>query len=295
MNSMTGYGRAQGNVAGRQITIEVRCHNHRFKDVRVKLPRGWMALEVPTEKLIRNWLGRGRAECSVRSASGSSSIGIPRLDQNCAGEYLRTYQELADLVKEQTGESQTIPLSLVAQAEGVVVFGEGLGDQDSGWSQLEELLQVALGEAARMRLAEGQELAREFDLRLSEIEKLHQEIQKMIPQESESLRERTSERIQTLSGQVEVSQERLAQEMAILSERMDVTEEVTRLESHVVQFRKLMTRKEPVGRELDFLLQEMNREVNTLSSKMHSPVIVTRAVALKAEIEKVREQIQNVE
>lgn len=295
MNSMTGYGRAQGIVAGRQITVEVRCYNHRFKDVRVKLPRGWMALEVPTENLIRSWLGRGKAECSVRSASGAAGVGVPSLDQECARDYLRVYKQLADIVRDETGELQNPPLELLARSEGVVALGEVLEDRDSSRKQLEAIIREALNQAGQMRTSEGAQLAREIGQRLDEIEKLHGEVKQMIPGEQAALKERTTERIRNLAGQVEVSEERLAQEMAILSERMDVTEELTRLESHLGQFRKLMNRAEPVGRELDFLLQEMNREVNTLSSKIHSAAVVTRGVSLKAEIEKVREQIQNVE
>jgi uncharacterized protein (TIGR00255 family) len=170
-----------------------------------------------------------------------------------------------------------------------------LEDHQACWQQLEVIIREALNQAGQMRLAEGAQLAKEIGLRLDEIERLHKEVEQMIPGEQTALKERTAERIRNLAGQVEVSEERLAQEMAILSERMDVTEELTRLENHLGQFRKLMNRAEPVGRELDFLLQEMNREVNTLSSKIHSAAVVTRGVSLKAEIEKVREQIQNVE
>lgn len=291
MKSMTGYGRADGTVAGREVTVEVRCYNHRFKDVRVKLPRGWTALEVPVENLARGWMGRGRVECMVRAASGAPGVGKPQLDMKCAREYLQAYQELA----QQMSSGEEPSLTLVARSEGVVVFREDLEDADKAWEELETLIDRALLAADQMRLSEGRELAKEIDLRLSEMDRIRKDIEAEVPGEQKAIAERMAERVRALAGKVEVSEERLAQEVAVLSERMDVTEELARLDSHVAQFGKLIQKDEPVGRELDFLLQEMNREANTLSSKIHSAPVVALAVSLKAEIEKIREQIQNVE
>jgi len=288
---MTGYGRADGTVAGREVTVEVRCYNHRFKDVRVKLPRGWTALEVPVENLARGWMGRGRVECMVRAASGAPGVGKPQLDVACAREYLQAYKDLA----KEMGSGEEPSLTLVARSEGVVIFREDLEDADKAWEELETLIDRALLAADQMRLTEGRELAREIDQRLAEMDRIRKEIEAEIPAEQQAIAERTAERVRTLAGKVEVSGDRLAQEVAVLSERMDVTEELARLDSHVVQFGKLIQKDEPVGRELDFLLQEMNREANTLSAKIHSAPVVALAVSLKAEIEKVREQIQNVE
>lgn len=288
---MTGYGRADGTVAGREVTVEVRCYNHRFKDVRVKLPRGWTALEVPVENLARGWMGRGRVECMVRAASGAPGLGKPQLDAVCAQEYLQAYKELA----KKMGSGEEPSLTLVARSEGVVVFREDLEDADKAWEELETLIDRALLAADQMRLTEGRELAKEIDLRLTELARIRKDIEAEVPKEQQAISERTAERVRALAGKVEVSEERLAQEVAVLSERMDVTEELARLDSHVVQFGKLIQKDEPVGRELDFLLQEMNREANTLSAKIHSAPVVALAVSLKAEIEKIREQIQNVE
>jgi len=291
LKSMTGYGRADGTVAGREVTVEVRCYNHRFKDVRVKLPRGWTALEVPVENLARGWMGRGRVECMVRAASGAPGLGKPQLDAVCAQEYLQAYKELA----KKMGSGEEPSLTLVARSEGVVVFREDLEDADKAWEELETLIDRALLAADQMRLTEGRELAKEIDLRLTELARIRKDIEAEVPKEQQAISERTAERVRALAGKVEVSEERLAQEVAVLSERMDVTEELARLDSHVVQFGKLIQKDEPVGRELDFLLQEMNREANTLSAKIHSAPVVALAVSLKAEIEKIREQIQNVE
>jgi uncharacterized protein (TIGR00255 family) len=218
-------------------------------------------------------------------------VGKPQLDMKCAREYLQAYQELA----KHMSSSEEPSLTLVARSEGVVVFREDLEDADKAWEELETLIDRALLAADQMRLSEGRELAKEIDLRLSEVERIHKEIEAEVPGEQQAIAERMSERVRALAGKVEVSEERLAQEVAVLSERMDVTEELARLDSHVSQFGKLIQKNEPVGRELDFLLQEMNREANTLSAKIHSAAVVALAVSLKAEIEKIREQIQNVE
>jgi len=285
MKSMTGYGRAQGRVAGRDVTVEVRCYNHRYKDIKLRLAHGWTALEVQAEKLIRAWLGRGRVECQVRSASGSAGLGRPELNMEAAGEYMELFGSLAGEVERQTGVAQKPSLEMLARAEGVVVLDEALADPEAAWTE----------QAQQMRRAEGERLAEEMKKRLDGVAELAAEIRRLLPAENEALFERMSERVKTLAGQMEVTPERLAQEVAILADRMDVTEELDRMNSHLDQFVKLMSRPDPVGRELDFLLQELNREVNTLSSKTRSTEVVSLAVTLKAEIEKIREQIQNVE
>jgi uncharacterized protein (TIGR00255 family) len=295
VKSMTGYGRAQGVVAGRDVTVEVRCYNHRFKDVRLRLARGWLALEVKAETHIRSWLGRGRAECSVRSATGSPNLGKPTLDIDNALEYLRLYRELAKEMWKETGTEEAPGLSLVSRSEGVMVFGTALDNVDTAWSELEALLQVALNGADQMRKAEGEILKVDIEKRLSNIETVLENVAEVIPRENSALAGRIVERVKALAGQVEVSEERLAQEIAVLSERMDVAEELARLQSHISQFKKLIQKEIPVGRELDFLLQEMNREINTLSSKMQSGEVISLAVNLKAEVEKIREQVQNAE
>jgi uncharacterized protein (TIGR00255 family) len=295
MKSMTGYGRAQGTVAQHTVTVEVRCTNHRYKDLRLHFPRGWMALEVPAENLIRAWVGRGRVECALRSGSGASTIGSPQIDWDNAQEYIRLYRQLAQHMEKELGHADPLRLDLIARSEGVVVFGEGLSDLEAAWGALKTLMEAALKDCDRMRTNEGTELWRELEKRLASIQALMVRLHEVIPEEGRELYQRTTERVRQLAGQTEVTEERLVQEIAVMAERMDVTEELTRLESHLNQCRNLLKRSEPIGREFDFLLQEMNREANTLCSKMHSAEIMRLGVSLKAEIEKMREQVQNVE
>ena len=288
---MTGYGRAEGPVAGRAYLVEVRCLNHRYTDVRLSLPRQWLELEVEIDRRVRERIGRGRVECSVRACGGGGEQGVPVLDAVRARQFLEAYTKLAELL----GTKQPPVFKLVARADGVVSYQPEAVDLTLVRSDLGRLVDEALAAADGMRLTEGAALRQVIDGHLNAIGDLVDHIQAAIPAEQQALHERTTERVRALAADAEVKQERLEQELAILAERADVTEELARLLSHLEQFGDLMERDGPIGRELDFLLQEMNREVNTLCSKFHSAPVVRQAVAGKAELEKLREQIQNIE
>jgi uncharacterized protein (TIGR00255 family) len=291
---MTGYGRATGVALGQSITVEVRCYNHRFKDIRLKLPKGWLSLEVPTENRIRDWMGRGRVECFVRSSTGGGLLGKPVLNPAIAQEYVRLYRELG-VSGGQKNPAFEPTLELLAHSEGVIEFVEAVADTEQAWQEWMPILDEALRTAEQMRVEEGSKLAEEIGLRLRATERLLTELRGEVPAEIRLLQTRTEERIRTLAAQVEFTEDRLIQELAVLGERMDVTEELARMDSHLAQFRDFCNQSEPVGRELDFLLQEMNREINTIASKVRSAHIVRATVDLKAEVERIREQIQNIE
>lgn len=293
---MTGYGRATGVALGQSITVEVRCYNHRFKDIRLKLPKGWLSLEVPTENRIRDWMGRGRVECFVRSSTGGGLVGKPVLNPSIAQEYLNLYRELA--VTHAAGRESALfepTLDLLARSEGVIEFVEAVADTEQAWREWSPILGEALRTAEAMRQEEGRKLAEEIGLRLRATEQLLEQLRAAVPEEIRLLKERTEERIRAVTAQVELTEDRLIQELAVLGERMDVTEELARMDSHLAQFRDFCSKSEPVGRELDFLLQEMNREINTIASKVRSAHVVRATVDLKAEVERIREQIQNIE
>lgn len=291
MKSMTGYGRAEGAVAERAHVVEIRCLNHRFTDVRLSLPRQWLELEVEVDRRIRERIGRGRVECTVRACGAGVDAGVPALDEERVRQFQQAYQRLAELL----GTDEKPSLSLLARADGVVTYRPESVDLDRVRGDLLALLDEALAAADGMRLAEGGALQEVVDGHLSTIEALVAQIQAAIPTEQQALQERTAERVRAMAAETEVSPERLEQELAVMAERADVTEELARLGSHLEQFHSLLERVGPIGRELDFLLQEMNREVNTLCSKFHSAPVVRQAVAGKAELEKLREQIQNLE
>jgi uncharacterized protein (TIGR00255 family) len=290
MKSMTGFGRAAGSVVGLEIAVELRTLNHRYRDLRLFVPRSWMALEVPIEAFLRQRIERGRVECVVRFGRGGSA-GEPQLDIERARKYLAIYRMLAA----EVGASAPPDLAWVLGIEGVVVAQDAPEDFGQAQADLERLLAVAFGALDRMREEEGRKLRAELAQRLARVEALGAELRQSLPGEHQALAARTAERIRALAGEADVSEERLAMELAVLAERSDVTEELVRFRSHLDQFARLLDQSGAVGRELDFLLQELNREVNTLSAKIRSAVLAQIGLALKSELEKMREQVQNVE
>ncbi len=291
MKSMTGYGRAEGMVAGKPFAIEIRCLNHRYRDVRLSLPRGWLALEVDVERRIRQCIGRGRVECSVRPTGAGNESGMPVLDEQRALAHAAVYRRLAALLDLPDAP----PLELLAQGEGVIAYRSEETAPEAIRADLLPLLDEALAAADAMRCSEGERLGACVVEHLRALDEHAGRIERVLPQELSALQQRTAQRIRALAADCEVASERLDQELAVLAERADVSEELDRLRSHRAQFSALLERAGPIGRELDFLVQEMNREVNTLCAKFHSADVVRTAVAAKAELEKLREQIQNLE
>jgi uncharacterized protein (TIGR00255 family) len=290
MKSMTGFGRAVGLVVGMDMTVELRSLNHRYRDLRLLVPHNWLALEVPIEAFLRQRIERGRVECVVRFGKGETQ-GEPRLDMTRARQYLSIYQTLAT----EVGFSGPPDPAWLLAAEGVVTVQNLPDDFGQAQADLEKLLSAAFGALDRMREGEGAKVRDELLKRLVNVEDIAAQLHQALPVESQALAARTAERIRALAGEADVSEERLAVELAVLAERTDVTEELMRFQSHREQFAKLLDQSGAVGRELDFLLQELNREVNTLSAKIRSAPLVRLAVALKSELEKMREQVQNVE
>lgn len=294
LRSMTGFGRASGTVAGFEVEIQVRCLNHRYREVRVTVPPGLGEIEIPLWRKVHAWIERGRADCTVRVTPGGGSPLKPRLDEVVARQYLEAYRQLAQVVWKETGREEVPTLSMLVAAEGVVTNEAPHVEFDRLWSEFEAVLAGALEQADRMRRDEGARLEKVLRKQHERIAELAGKLRAMAPAEGKALAERAAERIAQLSASAEIDQQRLAQEMAILAERCDVTEELDRISSHLVQWRKFLDSEQPVGRKMDFLMQEFNREVNTLASKSQSASMNGLAVELKAEIEKAREQIQNI-
>ncbi len=290
MKSMTGFGRAAGLVAGMEITVELRSLNHRYRDFRLQMPHNWAALEVPVENFLRQRIERGRVECVVRFDQGDVQ-GELQLNLERARQYAHIYQK----VVAEIGGAGEPDLAWLLSAEGVINIQDLPKDVGQAQVDLESLMSTALDALDRMREQEGSKLRTELLNRLKHIEDVDAQIRQAVPAESQALSARSAERIRALAGDAEVSEERLAAELAVLAERTDVTEELVRFKSHLEHFAKLLDQTGAVGRELDFLLQEMNREVNTFSAKIRSAPLVRLAVALKSELEKMREQVQNVE
>lgn len=292
IRSMTGYGRAEAVAVGGRFIIEVRSVNNRYLDIQVKTPRKISGLEHRIKKTVQERFSRGRFDLFISQNGGEDGLASLVLNKERAGQYIDILRE----IKDSFGLSGEIDLHLVAGAPDVITTSEPKDDIEGLWQILSNGLSQALAELERMRFQEGDALARDIMARLDAIEKTASTIRTLAPRTIESAKKRISDAVARLSG-MQPDPARLAQEIALLAERTDITEELTRLESHLKQFRAMLSGpgQEPVGRKLDFLLQEMMRETNTVASKAMDADISLAVVDMKAEIEKIREQVQNIE
>jgi uncharacterized protein (TIGR00255 family) len=287
---MTGYGAGSARAGSAVVVVEARTVNHRFLDVRVRLPGALADHAAAAEDVARKLLTRGRVELNGRVEGRLS--GKVTLDRERAASALRELHEL----QRELGSDAPVPLSLLAAVPGLFAE-EATGDADS----VRAAVVAAAGEACRavdaMRRVEGRALALDFEARLSRMTDLAARVAARIPELSAAHRDKLRARVQVLleGTGVTLDPARLEPEIALLAERSDVAEELTRLRSHCDQFAQLLgAGDEPVGRRLEFLLQEMGREVNTLGSKISDLQVTSSVLELKAELERMREQVQNV-
>ncbi len=308
---MTGFGRATGEVFGRRCVVEVRSVNHRFLDLKLRLPSPWLdpVIEQLLQQTVRRRLDRGSVVLVVREEGFSAADPVVRIDAGLARAYGKALRELDHALggTEHTA-SDDHPLlglspermapifSLVAAQPGVLLSGEATLDPEARFQLLEPVVEQALSALLECRLREGEALANDLLLRLSILAALLLEVTRLTEGAPEQHRRRLEERLLRLvdSGSP-IDPQRLAQEVALLADRLDVTEEVTRLHAHLAEFTRLCRGEALAGRRLDFLTQEINREINTIGSKSQSAEVAARIVAMKAELERLREQIQNVE
>ena len=290
IRSMTGFGAGHGAGATEALDVEVRSVNHKFCEVKVRLPRELGALEPEAVKLVKERLARGGIDVSVRRAGGAGALA-PRVDVALAEAYARAFEELRARLR----LPGAVTLADVAGADGVIRLDEPELDLDAARAALRVAMGTALDALAAMRAREGEALARDLAGRLDAVEALVTRAAALVPQAVEHHRARLAERVQELTRGIPLDPARLAQEVALFADRTDVTEEVTRLRSHLAQARALLGSGDPAGRKLDFLVQEMHREVNTIGSKSQSAEIAAIVVTAKAEVERMREQVQNVE
>jgi uncharacterized protein (TIGR00255 family) len=290
IRSMTGFGAGRGGAGGEEFDAEVRSVNHKFCEVKVRLPRELGALEGDVVRQVKERLARGGVEVALRRGGGRGALA-PRVDLELAASYARAFEE----VRRRLGLAGEVTLGAVLQAEGVVALDERAVDLEAARAAVAGALAQALDALAAMREREGAALARDLESRLATVEALGGRIEEASPRTIQFYRERLAERVQELSRGLAPDPVRLATEVALFADRVDVSEEVTRLRSHLAQMRDLLRSREPAGRKMDFLVQEMHREANTIGSKSQSADIAGAVVALKAEIERMREQVQNVE
>lgn len=291
LKSMTGFGSAGSIVGNKRITVEIKSVNHRFSEVVARMPRAFSPLEDRIRKLVQQQVSRGRFDVTVNVVQEGDKTSLVKVDKALAMDYYKSLRELGELM----GISAEITAEQLSRFPQVINLQEEEEDLEEIWGGLEKALREALAGLLQMRSQEGANLESDIIHRIGIIEQFIREIVFLQPGVVEGYRERLQTRINELLGEIPIDDARLAQEVAVFAERSNTTEELVRLQSHLEQFRRLTGSEGPVGRKLDFLIQEIHREVSTLSSKSNDAGISHLAVEIKAELEKVREQVQNVE
>lgn len=289
--SMTGFGKAWGAFDGQEVTIEMYAVNHRYLDASVRTPNGWAALEHDLKAALRDRVARGKVTVSASRKWTSGEGGSVRFVEAAA----RQYVEAAEVLAKMLGKSGSLSVDTLAQLEGVFVQEEPEEDLDAVRAFLVDLLGQALDQFDAMRLREGAELEKDITARLDQLRTSLAEIEAALPDLNAQYADRLRERIALLGGDISIAEERIALEVAALAEKADVTEEVVRLKAHLDHMASLLSDEEPSGRRMDFMLQEIQREVNTLGVKTRDSAVARNILDMKAEIEKIREQVQNVE
>jgi len=289
---MTGFGAAAASVPGGRLAVEMRAVNHRFSEIQIRLPRDLAGLEDRVRAMVQARILRGRVEVSVTREDAGRRPRVVRADVDLAAAYAQALRELARAV----GAAGEVTIDHLTALPDVVRVDEDRPALDVVWPALEEAVHAALDALTAMRAAEGRRLAEDMLARLEVLERAAEAVAARSRVVVQAYGERLRARLRELLGEVPVDEARIAMELAVAADRSDITEELVRLRSHLAQFRDTVLGEDgALGRKLEFLLQEMGREVNTLGAKANDLEITRQVIAMKAELESLREQVQNVE
>jgi uncharacterized protein (TIGR00255 family) len=291
IRSMTGFGRRQAPWQDGSVTVEMRSVNHRFLEVACRLPRPLSHLEDSFKKAIQQRCTRGRIDITVTVQGGKGRAGSVNLDQPLAKQYHQALRTLKKSLK----LSGSIDLALMAGLRDVVSVSDQPTEDPKLAKMVQQLTTHALTDLDAMRTREGKALAEDMSARVRTIREHKTCIAARTPLLAQEAFDRMKIRVEKLLGSEIPDPPRLYQELAVYADRGDITEEIVRLDSHMIQFEETLNREESVGKTLDFLLQEFGREVNTIGSKANDAEIAGHVVQMKAELERIREQVQNVE
>jgi uncharacterized protein (TIGR00255 family) len=292
IQSMTGFGQASRAFNEYQLQVEVKSVNHRYLEMNIRLPKQWSRLEDAVKQKLRSCLQRGKVDAFVSIVRQTADNQVVKLDWPLAEAYFNAAQQL----RTKFGLSDTLSIQDFLQIPELIKLGEpSYDDNPVLQEQMLTCLDDALLELNLMRQTEGEHLRTDLAARLTILRALHQSMHLLAPKVIEQYRQKLRIRLQDALEGIPYDEQRLLQEVLLYIDRTNVDEELTRLESHFQQFSQLLQAGEPVGRKLDFLLQEMNREVNTIGSKANDSDLINIVVEMKAELEKMREQVQNIQ
>ena len=288
---MTAYGSAESSKDGLEFIVELRSVNYRYREIILRLSQGLQPFEEKIRSMVSDAVKRGRIEVSIQIKDNGDKDVELELNRPLVKTYINLFNDL----NEEIGGKQPIDLSLFSQLKDIIIPKHDTIDYENVWPDLENVIREALLSMESMRVNEGKVLEQDFLKRLERITKYIDEIRMRSKEVIASYSDKLRKKINNLIQSIEINEDRLLQEIAIMADRSDITEELIRVESHLAQFRNFMNLDDVIGRRLDFLLQEINREVNTMGAKAADFLVSQCAVEIKAELEKLREQIQNVE
>ena len=298
LKSMTGFGRGQYEDENFSVTVEMKTVNHRYNEVAIRLPRFLNPLEDKIRKTILKTVNRGRIDVFINTDYTSSENCTLKVDKNLAAAYHRALQEVGSAIGlEELTLNSAQEVMYLSRCQDVINVKEGFFDVETVWPKVEQAVTEALKNLVAMRETEGGNIYGDFIHRADLIAEKLTQIEARSPMVVEEYQAKLTDRLNNLLADhnITVEPERLLQEVAIFADRASITEEIVRLKSHIKQFKNIINSDQPVGRKLDFLIQEFNREANTIASKANDYTLAQIVVEIKAEIEKIREQIQNIE
>lgn len=291
--SMTGYGRAETVLDGQKIVVEIKSLNHRFLEISLRIPASLSALEMEIKKRIAEPLLRGKIEVTIRRDVQGSTENGHSLALNLP--LAQNYFNLLTQLKQSLGLKDDIRLEMIAAQKDVFLPVEPFQDMTVLWQGLAMVLDDALAGLMDMRRREGEILVRDLSARLDLMALLLSGIEAKAPHVVLEYQRRLTDRVREMTSGLLIDEARISQEIAIFAEKSDITEEIVRFRSHLGQFQEMLISEDAIGRKVDFLIQEMNREVNTIGSKSSDADISKKVIEIKSELAKLREQVQNLE
>lgn len=293
IRSMTGFGRAQMMVDSMSITVELRSVNHRYFEFNSRVPRSYGFLEEKLKNFVGSLVARGKVECYVSVENLEDSEVEILVNHSLASSYINALNELAD--RNDLTLRDDLVLSTLARNNDIFAIHKQEADEDRIWNAVKTVTEEAVSKFVSMREVEGEKLKNDVLFRADEILKKVSIIEERSPETVKEYNDKLLARINEFLSDVQVDEQRILTECAIFADKVAVAEETVRLRSHIDQLRQFMESNEAIGRKIDFLVQEMNREANTIGSKAQDVTIARSVIDIKAEIEKIREQIQNIE
>ena len=292
IKSMTGFGKGEFTDGKRNVICEIRSVNHRYSDIFIKMPRRYSFAEEKIKSIIKETVKRGKVEVSVVVESITEEDITIKLNPLVARQYIDNLR----MLKDEFGLEGEISLETIANLPDVMKNAPDIDDEEEVTSSIEEAVRTAVANLDQMRVIEGQKLAEDLTMRGELIRKYVSEIEERAPEIVKEYKQKLYDRISELvEGMVEVPDERILVEAAVFADKTNITEELVRLDSHISQLHQILGAAKSNGKKLDFLVQEMNREANTIGSKANDNDITGAVIEIKSEVEKIREQVQNIE